>query len=54
MTKQFMSRLVCDHSRSLSQVDLMDSWGNLDCSSWASMKLRVLVLVFKSCLEMFV
>lgn len=36
MTKQFMSRLVCDHSRSVSQVDFMASWGNIDYSSWAS------------------
>lgn len=26
MTKQFMSRLVCDRSRSVSQVDFMASW----------------------------
>lgn len=37
MTKQFMSRLVYDHSRSVRQVDFMASWGaNIDCSSWAS------------------
>lgn len=36
MTKQFMSRLVYDHSRSVRQVDFMASWGtNIDCSLWA-------------------